>query len=50
MLVVFDNMIANRLNNKKLDPIVTELFVRRKKNIPYLFITQSYFAVAKILD
>ena len=36
------------LNNKKLNPIVTELFIRgRKLNISLLFITQSYFAVPK---
>ena len=47
-LIVFDNMIANRLNNKKLDPIVAELFLRRKKfNIPFIIITQSYFTVPK---
>ena len=41
-------MIADMLNNKKLDPIVTELFIRgRKLNISLVFITQSYFAVPK---
>ena len=35
------------LNNKKLNPVVTELFIRsRKLNISLVFITQSYFAVA----
>ena len=33
MLIVFDDMIANMLSNKKLNPIVTELFIR----IIYLF-------------
>ena len=34
--------------NKKLNPIVTELFIRgRKLNISLTFITQSYFAVPK---
>ena len=38
-------MIADMLSNKKLHPIVNELFIRgRKLNI---FITQSYFAVPK---
>ena len=33
---------------KKLNPIVTELFIRgRKLNISLVFITQSYFAVPK---
>ena len=41
-------MIADMLSNKKLNPIVTELFVRgRKLNISLIFITQSYFAVPK---
>ena len=41
-------MIADRLSNKKLNPIVTELFIRgRKLNISFIFITQSYFAVPK---
>ena len=36
------------LSNKKLNPIVTELFIRgRKLNISLVFITQSYFAVPK---
>ena len=39
-------MIADMINNKKLNPIVTELFIRdRKLNI--VFITQSYFRVPK---
>ena len=36
------------LDNNKLNPIVTELFIRgRKLNICLVFITQSYFAVPK---
>ena len=36
------------LSNKKLNPTVTELFIRaRKLNTPLVFITQSYFAVPK---
>ena len=36
------------LNNKKLNPIVTKLFIRgRKVNISLVFITQSCFAVSK---
>ena len=42
ILIVFDDMIADMLNNKKLNPIVTELFIRvRKVNISLDFITQS---------
>ena len=48
VLIVFDDMIADMLSNKKLNPIVTELFIRgRKLNISLVFITQSYFAVPK---
>ena len=36
------------INNKKLNSIVTELFLRgRKLNISLVFITQSYFKVPK---
>ena len=41
-------MIADMTHNKKLDSIVTELFIRgRKPNIYLVFITQSYFNVPK---
>ena len=41
-------MIVDTLSNKKLNPIVTELFIGGiKLNIPLVFITQSYFAVPK---
>ena len=41
-------MIADMLSNKKLNPIVTELFIRgRKLIISLAFITQSYFAAPK---
>ena len=44
-------MISDMLTNEKLYSIVTELFIRgRKLNISLVFITQSYFAVPKILD
>ena len=50
ILIVFDNMIADMINNKKLDSIVTEFFFRgRKLNISIVFITQSYFKVPKIV-
>ena len=48
ILIIFDDMIVDILSNKKLNPIVTELFIRgRKLNISLAFITQSYFAVPK---
>ena len=47
-LIVFDDMIADMLSNKKLNPIVTEFFIRgRKLNIFFVFITQYYFVVPK---
>ena len=52
ILVVFGDMIANMLNNKKLNPIVTVLFIRiRKLNIFLFFIIQSFFFLScKIID
>ena len=48
VLIIFDDMIADMINNNKLDSIVTELFIRgRKFNIYLVFITQSYFKVPK---
>ena len=48
VLIIFDDMIADMINNNKLNPIVTELFIRgRKLNISIAFITQSYFKVPK---
>ena len=39
---------ANMLSNKKLNPTVTELFIRgRELNIFLVFFTQLYFAVPK---
>ena len=41
-------MIADMINNKKLNPVVTEFFIRGKKlNISIAFITQSHFKVPK---
>ena len=41
-------MIADMINNKKLNSIVMEMFIRsRKLNISLVFITQSYFRVPK---
>ena len=48
ILIVFDNMIADMINNKKLNSIVTQLFIGgRKLNISLVFMTQSYFKVPK---
>ena len=41
-------MIVDTINNEKLNPVVTELFIRgRKLNISIVFITQSYFKMPK---
>ena len=42
ILIVFDDMIADMISNKKLNSIVNE-----KINISLVFITQSYFKVPK---
>ena len=31
VLIVFDGMIADMINNKKINPVVTELFIRGRK-------------------
>ena len=47
ILIIFD-MIADMIQNKKLNSVVTEFFIRgRKINISLAFITQSYFKVPK---
>ena len=48
ILIVFDDMIADIMANKKFQSITKELFIRgRKPNISLVFITQSYFSVQK---
>ena len=48
ILILFDDMIAYMINNKKVNSIVTKLSIRdRKLNISLVFITQSYFKVLK---
>ena len=48
ILIVLDDMIEDMINNKKLNPVVKELFVRgRKLYISIVFITQSYVKVSK---
>ena len=47
-LIVFDDMIADIMTNKKFQAIIKELVIRcRKLNISLVFITQSYFSVPK---
>ena len=46
ILIVLDDIIADLLNNKKLNTIATELFIRgRKLKTSLVFIIQSFFAV-----
>ena len=48
ILIVFDDMIAGMVSNKKLNPIVSQLFIRGGKlNISLVLITQSYFGMPK---
>ena len=48
VLIVFDDMIADIMANKKFEAIIKELFIRcRKLNISIVFITQSYFRTPK---
>ena len=49
ILIVLDDMTADMISNKKLNSIVTRLFIRgRKLNISLIFIRQSYFKIPKI--
>ena len=51
ILIVFDYMITDMISNKKLNSIVTELFITGiKLNISLAFINQSYFKVPNNLD
>ena len=46
--IVFDDMIADVMTNKKFQSIIKELFIRcRKIDISLVFITHSYFSVPK---
>ena len=48
ILIVFDDMIIDIINSKKLGPVVTEFFIRgRKLNISIAFIMQPYSELPK---
>ena len=50
ILIVFVNLITDMLNNKKINPMVNELFIGgRKLNISLVFVIQS-FCAKEILD
>ena len=47
-MTIFDDMIVDILCNKKLNPVVTEVFIREiKLHVSLAFFTQSYFAFSK---
>ena len=47
---MFDEMRPDMESNKKLSPIITELFLRERKiNVSLVFILQSYFRVPKTI-
>ena len=47
-LIVFDDMIADLMTNKRFQAVIKKLFTRcRKSNISLVFMTQSYFSVPK---
>ena len=48
VLIIFDDMIADIMNNKNFKAVVKELFIPcRKLNVSIVFITQSYFRTPK---
>ena len=48
ILILFDDMIADIMTNKRFQVIIKELFIRcRKLSISLVFITQSYFSFPK---
>ena len=51
ILIVFDDLIADILCNKKLNPVVTELFIRsRKLNIFFFLLNSLILLVQKVLN
>ena len=49
-LIVFEDMIIDMEANKKLSPIVAELFLRwRKLNISLVFVSKSYFKMPQTI-
>ena len=47
ILIVFDDMIADMLSNKKLNPIVTELFISNRKLTFLLFVLDNLILLRK---
>ena len=50
ILIVFDDIIADIMTNKRFQAVIKELFIRcRKLNISLVFLTQSYFSFPKVV-
>ena len=50
ILIVFKDMIADMLSHKNLNVLVTDYLLEEEyKNISFVFISQSHFAVLKII-
>ena len=51
VLIVFDDMIADMISNKNLNPVVTELFIRGRNLNNHLFFSHNHtFKYLKLLD
>ena len=51
VLIIFDDMIADMINNNKLNPIVAELFIRgRKLNISIVLLHNHILKFRKMYD
>ena len=51
VLIVIDDVIADMINNKKLNPVVTELIIRgRKLNIVLYLLPNLILKCQKMLD
>ena len=51
ILIVFDDMVADIMTNKKIQTIIKELFIRcRKSNILLVFTTSLIFLFQKMSD
>ena len=47
ILIVLDDMIADMLSNKKLNPILPELFIRRIKHFSCFYYTILFYCTKK---
>ena len=51
ILIIFEDMIADIMTNKRIRAIIKELFIRcRKLNIPLVFITHLIFLFQNMSD